>query len=127
MINLFNINYSRVNWEENYGDLDDNPGNESTIFDPEWWTTERHVYLYSILIVALFILIVSRSFAFYQMCLRVSINLHDMLFRGVTRATTWFFNQNSTGRILNRFSKDIGTIDSNLPIVIVDCLQVNVY
>lgn len=53
------------------------------------------------------------------------MNLHDMLFRGVTRATMWFFNQNSTGRILNRFSKDIGTIDSNLPVVIVDCLQVN--
>jgi ABC-type multidrug transport system fused ATPase/permease subunit len=59
------------------------------------------------------------------MCLRVAINLHDMLFRGVTRATMWFFNQNSSGRILNRFSKDVGTIDSNLPVVIVDCLQVN--
>ena len=98
-----------------------------TIWDGEWWTTEKHIYLYSVMIGALLLLIVSRSFAFYRMCLRVAVNLHDRLFRGVTRATMWFFNQNSTGRIINRFSKDIGTIDSMLPVVIVDCLQVSTY
>jgi ABC-type multidrug transport system fused ATPase/permease subunit len=96
-----------------------------TIWDGEWWTTEKHIYLYSVMIGALLLLIVSRSFAFYRMCLRVAVNLHDRLFRGVTRATMWFFNQNSTGRIINRFSKDIGTIDSMLPVVIVDCIQVS--
>lgn len=121
----FNFLISRVNWEENYGNVETYPNDDDlTFWDAEWWTTERHVYLYSFLIVLLFILIVSRSFAFYRLCLRVSMNLHDMLFRGVTRATMWFFNQNSTGRILNRFSKDIGTIDSNLPVIIVDCIQV---
>lgn len=121
----FTLPLTRVNWEENYGNVDRNPDDgDLTLWDAEWWTTERHVYLYSILIALLFVLIVSRSFAFYGMCLRISMNLHDMLFRGVTRATMWFFHHNSTGRILNRFSKDIGTVDSNLPVVIVDCLQV---
>lgn len=116
----------RVTWEETYGDRDILTNDENlTIWDGEWWTTEKHIYLYSILIAGLLLLIVSRSFAFYRMCLRVAINLHDKLFRGVTRATMWFFNQNSTGRILNRFSKDIGTIDSMLPVVIVDCIQVS--
>lgn len=120
--------YFRVTWEETYGDrnmtsIDDN----LTIWDGEWWTTEKHIYLYSIFIGALLLLIVSRSFAFYRMCLRVAVNLHDRLFRGVTRATMWFYNQNSTGRIINRFSKDIGTIDSMLPVVIVDCIQVSIY
>lgn len=38
-----------------------------------------------------------------------------------------FFNKNTSGRILNRFSKDIGSIDSVLPQVLVDCLIVSTY
>lgn len=30
------------------------------------------------------------------------------------------------GRILNRFSKDIGTIDEVLPTILVDVVQVNI-
>lgn len=35
----------------------------------------------------------------------------------------YFFNRNPSGRILNRFSKDVGTIDSTLPSVVVDCMK----
>lgn len=115
----------RVSWEEAYADVDHVPDDDLSIWDREWWSTKRHIYAYSIIIACLLVLIVSRSFAFYHLCLRVSMHLHDKLFRGITRATMWFFNQNSTGRILNRFSKDIGTIDSMLPVVIVDVLQVH--
>ena len=31
-----------------------------------------------------------------------------------------------TGRILNRFSKDMGLLDENLPLVMFDFIQVNV-
>lgn len=35
-----------------------------------------------------------------------------------------FFNTNTSGRILNRFSKDMGAIDELLPIAMIDCLQI---
>jgi hypothetical protein len=124
--NHHQLHASRVNWEEAHADIDHTPDNDAPIWDSAWWSTQRHIYAYAIIISCLLVLILSRSFAFYRMCLRVSMHLHDRLFRGVTRATMWFFNQNSTGRILNRFSKDIGTIDSMLPVVIVDCVQARI-
>lgn len=35
-----------------------------------------------------------------------------------------FFNTNTSGRILNRFSKDIGAVDELLPAAIIDSLQI---
>ena len=113
-----------MNWEEQYGHLQTVPDENLSIWDDEWWTTDRHVYFYSILLGFLLIFIVTRSFGFYEMCIKISKNLHDMLFHGVTRATMIFFHQNSNGRILNRFSKDIGSIDSMSPVIVADCIEV---
>lgn len=38
-----------------------------------------------------------------------------------------FFNVNPSGRILNRFSKDIGAVDETLPSTITDFVQVKYY
>lgn len=35
-----------------------------------------------------------------------------------------FFNTNTSGRILNRFSKDLGQVDELLPIALIDVLQI---
>lgn len=67
----------------------------------------------------------TRSFSFYRMCFRISINLHDMIFRGVTRAKMAFFNTNQSGRILNRFARDMNSIDSVLPCMMVDVFDVS--
>lgn len=37
-----------------------------------------------------------------------------------------FYNHNPSGRILNRFSKDLGTIDEYIPSVLVDVIEVNI-
>lgn len=55
------------------------------------------------------------------------MTLHDMIFEGVSRARMLFFHQNASGRILNRFSKDIGSIDSQLPVIVVDCIEVSLF
>lgn len=67
-----------------------------------------------------------RSFLFFRMCLQISINFHDMIFRGISRAKMIFFNNNPSGRILNRFAKDINNIDSLLPTFMIRVLEVNV-
>lgn len=78
--------------------------------------TQRAQYLFTyamIMLIALF-LVFQRGALQVVMCVRASRRLHDELFRGIIRARMLFFNTNPSGRILNRFSKDIGSIDSTL-------------
>jgi ATP-binding cassette, subfamily C (CFTR/MRP), member 4 len=56
--------------------------------------------------------------------MRASKNLHNKMFVGVTHATMYFFNTNPSGRILNRFSKDMGQIDEILPSIMIDVIQI---
>ncbi|KAK0404544.1 hypothetical protein QR680_017501 [Steinernema hermaphroditum] len=46
--------------------------------------------------------------------------LHDRMFRAVVYAKMFFFDSNPIGRILNRFSKDVGTLDDQLSFVFFD-------
>lgn len=49
-----------------------------------------------------------RSFAFFEICMRASQNLYESMFNAIVSTKMRFFDVNPTGRILNRFSKDIG-------------------
>lgn len=86
---------------------------------------EQLILIYTSIMVVGTICFLCRSFSFFKMCLRISINLHDMIFRGVTRAKMIFFNNNPSGRILNRFARDINNVDSLLPNIIIDVLDVS--
>lgn len=86
---------------------------------------EEYMIVYTVIIVVGTLVYVFRSFSFFNMCLRVSINMHDMLFRGITRARMIFFNNNPSGRILNRFARDISNVDSLLPVVMLDVIDVS--
>nr|CAD7423625.1 unnamed protein product [Timema monikensis] len=90
-----------------------------------WLTlsTMDSIFVYTALTAALIIVSLSRSFLFFTICMRASVNLHNTMFVSITRAKMWFFNNNSAGRILNRFSKDMGAIDELLPQATIDCLQ----
>lgn len=66
----------------------------------------------------------TRSFLFFNQAMLSSKTLHNLMFIGITKASMFFFNTNPSGRILNRFSKDIGQIDENLPIVMIDVVQI---
>uniref|UniRef100_A0A671USD4 Multidrug resistance-associated protein 4-like n=1 Tax=Sparus aurata TaxID=8175 RepID=A0A671USD4_SPAAU len=54
---------------------------------------------------------------------RAAQNLHNSMFNAVIRTPVRFFDVNPIGRVLNRFSKDIGLMDSTLPITFVDFYQ----
>lgn len=60
----------------------------------------------------------------FQLAINASKSLHNAMYLGVTRASMFFFNTNSSGRILNRFSKDMGQVDEILPTVMMDILQI---
>lgn len=50
--------------------------------------------------------------------------LHDKMFANILRAPMRFFDTNASGRILNRFSKDMGAIDELLPRGMMEAIQV---
>ncbi|XP_037954692.1 probable multidrug resistance-associated protein lethal(2)03659 [Teleopsis dalmanni] len=82
------------------------------------------IYLFTIITIATIVITVARSFLFFNVAMKASINLHNSMFRGITRATMYFFNTNPSGRILNRFSKDMGQVDEILPSVMIDVIQI---
>ncbi|KAM7349634.1 ATP-binding cassette sub-family C member 4-like isoform 2-T2 [Cochliomyia hominivorax] len=71
--------------------------------------------IYSILIVAAIFMIIYRCYLFLKTCMHASKVLHDRMFGCILKATMRFFDTNPSGRILNRFSKDMGNIDDSLP------------
>lgn len=95
--------------------------NNATNSDQKYILSRDHyMYIYTALIASIFFICVTRSFAFYQMCLAASQRLHDLVFGALIRATMRFFDTNPSGRILNRFSKDLGAIDEILPKALLD-------
>ncbi|XP_061388505.1 probable multidrug resistance-associated protein lethal(2)03659 [Musca vetustissima] len=123
-----------VVWEENVGHLqldkylntteEPIPSNTTTTLDSgEYEERKNRMIIYSVMLGSALIVFILRTFGFYTMCLRISLKLHDRLFRGITRTTMYFFNTNPSGRILNRFSKDIRTVDADLPPTLMDCIS----
>ncbi|XP_054643011.1 ATP-binding cassette sub-family C member 4-like isoform X2 [Dunckerocampus dactyliophorus] len=65
-----------------------------------------------------------RSLVFFNILVRSAQTLHNRMFDAILRTPVHFFEMNPIGRILNRFSKDIGYLDSLLPWTFVDFTQV---
>nr|XP_057930599.1 cystic fibrosis transmembrane conductance regulator [Doryrhamphus excisus] len=55
--------------------------------------------------------------------LTVSKRLHEQMLSSVLRAPMALLNTMKTGRIMNRFTKDMATIDDMLPLVLFDLIQ----
>ncbi|KAJ6223803.1 hypothetical protein RDWZM_002348 [Blomia tropicalis] len=75
------------------------------------------IFTYSILIILSFIFSILRSVSFFLVCMRASVKLHNKIFARLLRTSITFFDSNPAGRILNRFTKDLGVIDELLPFV----------
>nr|XP_023014259.1 probable multidrug resistance-associated protein lethal(2)03659 isoform X1 [Leptinotarsa decemlineata]XP_023014260.1 probable multidrug resistance-associated protein lethal(2)03659 isoform X1 [Leptinotarsa decemlineata]XP_023014262.1 probable multidrug resistance-associated protein lethal(2)03659 isoform X1 [Leptinotarsa decemlineata] len=89
-----------------------------------FYTTYNCIYIYSAIISLVIVLTICRSISFFRMCMKASIRLHNNMFAKVCNATMFFFNTNPSGRILNRFSKDMGCIDEVVPLCLIDTMQI---
>jgi len=56
--------------------------------------------------------------------MRVSVRLHNRMFSSLVRAPTAFFDANPSGRIMNRFTKDMGAVDELLPPAMADAITI---
>jgi ATP-binding cassette subfamily C (CFTR/MRP) protein 4 len=63
-----------------------------------------------------------RAAMFFHLTIMASKRLHDDMTKSMIRAKLEFFDTNPLGRILNRFSADVGVADDQLPVAMFDFL-----
>ncbi|XP_066494056.1 ATP-binding cassette sub-family C member 12-like [Tiliqua scincoides] len=95
----------------NLGSITDNP--------------DLHYYqlVYGMSFVAMVVLSVIKGFVFTKATLRASSNLHDTVFSKILQSPMSFFDTTPTGRVMNRFSKDMDELDVRLPFYAENFLQ----
>uniref|UniRef100_A0A914ZN19 ABC transmembrane type-1 domain-containing protein n=1 Tax=Parascaris univalens TaxID=6257 RepID=A0A914ZN19_PARUN len=76
--------------------------------------------VFTVMVLLLMIVSVARSVWFRLVQVSAARLLHDMMFTAVVKAKVIFFDTNPIGRILNRFSKDVGTMDDQLSFAFFD-------
>jgi ATP-binding cassette subfamily C (CFTR/MRP) protein 4 len=77
------------------------------------------VYIYSGLLLCLVLVTITATWAFVHYCMIASKNLHNSMLNKIIDATMTFFNNHPSGRILNRFSKDVGNVDESVPLSLI--------
>ncbi|XP_043488596.1 ATP-binding cassette sub-family C member 4-like [Polistes fuscatus] len=82
------------------------------------------LWVYGGLVTLSIVMTSTRNLLFYKACMTASKNLHNMMFSCLLKAPMLFFNTNPFGRILNRFSKDIGAVDEVLPRTMIESIQI---
>ncbi|KAG2178689.1 hypothetical protein INT44_001842 [Umbelopsis vinacea] len=94
----------------------DNLGQTKTVHDPHLSSDDVSYYIqvYAILMFAQLIFSVLRFAVVYVGALRAGRLLFAEMLECILRAPLRFFDTTPVGRILNRFAKDMETIDSNL-------------
>ena len=90
------------------------------IFDDEAVASEFYLYLWLILGHAVTLLI-AYILNYHVLC-NSGQNIHDMAITGIIKSPIRFFDQNPSGRILNRFSKDMAQMDELLPVALEDAI-----
>ncbi|XP_058404363.1 ATP-binding cassette sub-family C member 4 isoform X3 [Diceros bicornis minor] len=93
-------------------------GNVTETLDLNWY-----LGIYSGLTVATVIFGIARCLLVFYVLVNSSQTLHNRMFESILKAPVLFFDRNPIGRILNRFSKDIGHMDDLLPFTCLDFIQ----
>jgi ATP-binding cassette subfamily C (CFTR/MRP) protein 1 len=96
-------------WSEHSQPKDD----EEQPADPQ--SQMFYVYVYMGLNVAYAVALYIRAITTYKGGLRASRSLFQSLLARILRAPTSFFDTTPTGRIVNRLSKDVYTVDESIP------------
>ncbi|XP_048006653.1 ATP-binding cassette subfamily C member 4-like [Leguminivora glycinivorella] len=140
--NIVEIERNQSSIASNSSTLDLNntstPASLSNVSDPQLFTNTSnpqqspmtleestfYIYIWAIGIFGCIVLTTGRSILFLWVCMRSSIRLHNQIFGNILAATMRFFDTNPSGRILNRFSKDMGVVDEILPRMYLDSIQI---
>ncbi|XP_072021816.1 ATP-binding cassette sub-family C member 5-like [Amphiura filiformis] len=84
----------------------------SILDNPDLWLYQ---IIYGCSVPALILITFFKSVVFTKTTLRATTHLHDEVFNKVVSCPMSFFDTTPSGRILNRFSKDMDEVDARLP------------
>ncbi|XP_020536049.1 ABC transporter C family member 2 isoform X2 [Jatropha curcas] len=73
-----------------------------------------YILIYALLSLGQVTVTLANSYWLISSSLRAAKRLHDAMLDSILRAPMLFFHTNPTGRIINRFAKDLGEIDRNV-------------
>ncbi|XP_042316522.1 ATP-binding cassette sub-family C member 4 isoform X2 [Sceloporus undulatus] len=92
--------------------------NQTRTLDLEWY-----LGMYAGFTVVTVLFGILRTILMFHVLVNAAQTLHDSMFQSILKAPVLFFDTNPIGRILNRFSKDIGHLDDLLPLTFLDFVQ----
>ncbi|XP_045760841.1 ATP-binding cassette sub-family C member 4-like [Maniola jurtina] len=101
------------------GDIDEDLNTQVGAF-----TTGQYIIIHGCIVFACVLLTHLRVIPFANLCVRASQRLHDLMFSTMIKGIMRFFDTSSSGRILNRFTKDMGALDEILPRTLLDVFQI---
>lgn len=79
-------------------------------------TKNNSLYIYTALVVVFVTATYTALSTLTRYCLKAAKNLHNAMLRNVVHGPMEFFNHHTSGRIINRFSKDMGCVDEQIPL-----------
>ncbi|XP_059049067.1 ATP-binding cassette sub-family C member 4-like [Achroia grisella] len=88
------------------------------------FTTGQYLIIHGCIIIMCILLTNLRVLPFVRLCVSASKKLHDLMFSTMIKGIMRFFDTSSAGRILNRFTKDMGALDEILPRTLLDVFQI---
>ncbi|XP_067128842.1 ATP-binding cassette sub-family C member 4-like [Centruroides vittatus] len=83
-----------------------------------YYIEQFNIYVYFGLICIVYIMLLLSGLLLYKYFTAASFNLHNKMFQCIMRTPISFLDNNPVGKILNRFSKDVSTMDDVLPFTI---------
>ncbi|XP_018402741.1 PREDICTED: multidrug resistance-associated protein 4-like [Cyphomyrmex costatus] len=89
-----------------------------------YFDTNTALWIYGGFIIISTVVTTMKNLIFFKICMNASKNLHNFMFSCVLKAPMSFFDNNPSGRILNRFSKDMGAVDEILPTTMTLSIQI---
>ncbi|XP_030029723.1 probable multidrug resistance-associated protein lethal(2)03659 isoform X2 [Manduca sexta] len=115
-------------WISRWSEVEDKLTGDSTmdriVWSEQGLVRRDFVLIFGIITLTTIAIALIRAFLFFSLCMKSSIRLHDKMFERISRSPMSFFNVNPSGRVLNRFSKDMGAVDELLPQAMIDCFQI---
>ncbi|KAJ8668691.1 hypothetical protein QAD02_010354 [Eretmocerus hayati] len=71
--------------------------------------------VFGVLLLFIIFTFLAKAALFCSVCKKANLNLHEKMISNLLRTVVSFFDTNDSGRILNRFSKDLGLVDLIIP------------
>ena len=86
-------------------------------------TDPFYFYIYLIIILAVYSMSILKSFFTGNLIITSSYVLHNIAIKALAFSSSLFYDKNPTGRVLNRFSKDLAITDDLLQIFFTECVN----